>query len=518
MRNWFRIRPGCSRLSLVVLWTVVPLASNCYPEDSEAYIGRASCASATCHGGISGRGPAWNSSLRTWEATDTHHAAAGIVLLSDQSKQMVAALVGSTFNETTYRATLIERCASCHSPNLIDRQSPAMSSEVDWRREISDGVSCEACHGPAAKWLELHTLQVSDDRVSTLGSGRLPTKPWLERTDNCLRCHLGSRPAGSVVRDMNHDLIAAGHPALRFDMSLYHSILPAHWAVEPKQRIIMEPHQSDLEPRFRAAVVFEFPTPQQHHLSRLRTLVAAAKLSLDRIEASRHGLAPRPEFAEYNCLACHQNLELSTVDAVRVEQKLTWNAMITQHTLLDSPVWIADREGLPKWEETLESKLIALVSAAEDCLVETQVTPVASLAALRAAGDYQITIENNLDYDLAASWWWTNRLMLRNVSVTMPSSDSRESQVRHLEKSAIAELNRVLDAFARGLNSPVFFAVDPLAYDSKAGFPDWDTQTERRPTELVPASPLIHLRDTYRSQLIEAFSAPGNLRTNGVQP
>ncbi len=522
MRTVSRVRIGLGSLALFVLWVAARSTTNCYAGNSAAFIGRASCASATCHGGISGQGPAWNSSLRTWEATDLQHVGAGNVLLNDKSKQIVAALVGRSLNAATYRTSLSERCVSCHAPNLVKSQSPETVSDAEWRRQIQEGVDCEACHGPASKWLDLHTLQAADGRLASQENGKMPTQPWLDRTDNCLRCHLGSRPPGGTVRDLNHDLIAAGHPALRFEMSLYHANLPAHWAVAQDQLFSSEPFDADVElatSRQPPAVVFEFPTPQQHHLSRLRTIAATASLSQARLDASRRGLAPWPEFAEYNCFACHQNLELVTNNLDRMPQKLTWNPMVNQHSLLGNHSLLIDRRKLPMWDKTFEARLVTLASTAEDCIVDTQLKPVDPIAAWRAAADDQINVEQRLDYNLAASWLWTNRLMIRNLSAARFPKKLNEPPGLRLSASQTEELDRLLDAFAMGLNSLAIAAVYPqFRYGSEPVRSALDTQLKHSHTELETANQLTDLRDTYRSRLHNALTTAEATQTNGALP
>ena len=55
------------------------------------FIGNASCATATCHGGVIGQGPAWNHSLSTYLAGDPH-AGAGILLRDSDSRAIVELL------------------------------------------------------------------------------------------------------------------------------------------------------------------------------------------------------------------------------------------------------------------------------------------------------------------------------------------------------------------------------------------------------------------------------------------
>ena len=90
---------------------------------------------------------------------------------------------------------------------------------------------------------------------------------------------------------MNHDMIAAGHPPLRFDMRLYYANLPPHWSTNSESSVTS--------------------TIQRHNAGRWRVLQAAAELSDARRLASRESMAtPWPELADYDCFACHRPLQL----------------------------------------------------------------------------------------------------------------------------------------------------------------------------------------------------------------
>src|SRR5207248_11256902 len=101
----------------------------------------------------------------------------------------------------------------------------------------------------------------------------------------CSACHIGS-----AEQDMNHDMIAAGHPPLRFELAAYEALLqPKHW--NDGLRRLAEP---DYEVQLWAAG---------------RMAAAEATLALTESRAKRASAdAPWPELAEYNCFACHQSL------------------------------------------------------------------------------------------------------------------------------------------------------------------------------------------------------------------
>ncbi len=229
--------------------------------------GVGSCSAAACHNGNGPQGSK-GSEYSTWITVDPH-AKAYSVLFDKRSKRIVENLKETTAAERN------GRCLSCHAMPEADRNS---------RVRIEDGVGCESCHGPAQKWLTQHYLpewkQKGDDQKAALGMRR--TKDLQHRANMCADCHVGS-----PGRDVNHDLIAAGHPRLSFEFSAYLAILPKHWSErDEKQRY------PDFEVRAWA-------------IGQVASARAALQLLADR---ARDEKKPWPEFAEYDCFACHHDL------------------------------------------------------------------------------------------------------------------------------------------------------------------------------------------------------------------
>src|SRR5262249_53689511 len=141
-----------------------------------------------------------------------------------------------------------------------------------------------SCHGPAEKWLTTHYLrewqQKKPEEKEALGLR--PTKDLVVRAQVCVTCHVGG--SGSEV---NHDLIAAGHPRLRFEYGAYLANLPKHWD-EKKDR--------KGRPDFDAQV---------WAVGQVVSMQASLQLLEHRAAAPK---APWPEFAEYDCFACHHDL------------------------------------------------------------------------------------------------------------------------------------------------------------------------------------------------------------------
>jgi hypothetical protein len=237
-------------------------------------MGVASCASSACH---HGNGPAGSkgSEYSTWAALDPH-ARAAAVLSDERSQRIVRGLKGLP-DGARVQPDREELCLRCHV--LTD-----FSFERTRRRDlfgVSDGVACEACHGPAEKWLHTHQLKSWPGR----GPGFRQTKDLGVRAEGCVACHVGRGDA-----DVNHDLIAAGHPRLRFDFAAYLAIYPRHWSEAADKR---------RRPDFEARAWL---------LGKLIAAEAAVDLLVHRAGNAMKKQAPWPEFSEYECAACHHSL------------------------------------------------------------------------------------------------------------------------------------------------------------------------------------------------------------------
>ncbi len=248
--------------------------------------GTGSCASGACHNadprpGYTGREYAIalqrdriDPELRTRD----RHAQAYDVLFNERSQKMARhlKLKGPAHQEML--------CLRCHvHPGAVEQPSRVVDGVRQFRYE--DGVSCEACHGPAERWLAAHfrpgwaELPAAERRAQ----GMADTRSVPGRARLCVDCHVGS---GDM--EVNHDLIAAGHPRLYFEMGSYHFFLHKHWD-----------HGRDLAagPDFEARI---------WAIGQLTSAQAALELLAERAADEKR---PWPEFAEYDCFACHHDLK-----------------------------------------------------------------------------------------------------------------------------------------------------------------------------------------------------------------
>ena len=166
------------------------------------FLGATSCSSSGCHGG----GGKNQNQYLIWLARDFHSQRPVATLTTARSKQIADAL-------RIKEPTTDTRCASCHSPSHEVPQ--ALRAEAF---KISEGVSCETCHGPAENWLRSHTRPdwTHADRVF---AGMRDLKSLYVRANTCVACH----------QTVATPLLKAGHPELIFELDGQCASQPRHW-------------------------------------------------------------------------------------------------------------------------------------------------------------------------------------------------------------------------------------------------------------------------------------------------
>ncbi|MCS6863521.1 MAG: multiheme c-type cytochrome [Gemmataceae bacterium] len=294
-------------------------------------VGMAGCLGAACHGGPAERTLArqfdehtWQSSGSCWAAADPHSTAYS--LLTDQPLRPVRVTAQQIMERYApgKKATEEVRCLACHTNPTLARPEFLRDAQADlFRRE---GVGCEACHGNASGWINSHTTWNGDRSQVYAQTGMTPLFDLGERAMTCLGCHVGA-PAeadrGLPVRDMNHDMIAAGHPRLNFDFAEYLRRLPRHW------------HEKD-----RPTNAPRILNPAKvWYVGRYAHAEAACRLLADRAQRSADDpQTPWPEFAEFDCASCHHHLHISD----RTERSSDWRK---------SEQYLAGRRlGAPRWQ------------------------------------------------------------------------------------------------------------------------------------------------------------------------
>lgn len=287
---------ACGAVSVAALLAVDAPATSA---QSPALTGVASCTAAGCHGAAHPDSVV-GSEYNVWIADDPH-ARAYNVLFEPESARMIRLLDGKPAGAPVAPHE-DNRCLVCHSMTHWQPVDPQLDI-------VTDGVSCEACHGPAEQWLAVHyepEFLATDGATREIEYGFWDTDSLSRRAAICADCHVGS-----PGRDVNHDLIASGHPRLQFEMGAYFHALPKHWD-DAKDR-------SRLGPEFDAVV---------WAVGQATTSQAALELLAARAAEGRIW----PEFAEWSCAACHHDLRDETAQQERLAEesglsgrRIAWN-------------------------------------------------------------------------------------------------------------------------------------------------------------------------------------------------
>ena len=175
------------------------------------YTGAASCGSSSCHGSNKPKAefPKMNENI-IWTQKDKH-AKAYATLTNEKLKSGVSPAKIAQ-NLKIAKAETSSKCLVCHA---VDVKPELRGPKFD----ISEGVHCDGCHGPAEKWLEPHA-EKGWTHEKSVAVGMYDTKSMLLRGEKCVSCHLA----------IDHDMVAAGHPdLLAFELDTFSAQMPPHW-------------------------------------------------------------------------------------------------------------------------------------------------------------------------------------------------------------------------------------------------------------------------------------------------
>jgi hypothetical protein len=119
-----------------------------------------------------------------------------------------------------------------------------------------------------------------------VAAGMYDTRNLVRRTEKCLSCHLGTQE-----KFVDHEMIAAGHPDLYFELDSFSSVMPRHWKT-PRESAPGTPAENDAWSGVR-----DWGTGQAVQL----------RASMERIAWRAKG-NNWPEYSELQCFACHHAL------------------------------------------------------------------------------------------------------------------------------------------------------------------------------------------------------------------
>jgi hypothetical protein len=242
----------------------------------DQHLGVATCASTLCHGSakpLAAHSVQQNEYV-TWSHFDPH-ARAYRVLLEPRAQKIAQRLGMGAAHEARV-------CLACHAEN-------AAPADRGPRFQLSDGIGCESCHGPAQRWLADHDDAPRVAHADNLANRLYPIEEPAARARVCVACHVGD-----ATRFATHRMMAAGHPRLSFELDTFTEI-------------------------WRTSGGREHFKPDAQYLKRKPLPEASAVWIAGLLQSSRSQLellrsrvfqdaGALPEFALYNCYSCHRSM------------------------------------------------------------------------------------------------------------------------------------------------------------------------------------------------------------------
>ena len=247
--------------------TTAPAITPLYDQRAVAagkYNGPGGCAASSCHGSVQPKTTTriFQNEYTIWIAQDKHARAFSVL------QNSVSQRIGKILNIGP--PAQAAKCLVCHSLYVPPEQQAQTF-------ELGDGVSCENCHGPASGWLGPHTTK-NWPHEKSVQLGMYDTRNLENRSEKCLTCHLGT-----AEKFVDHEMIAAGHPDLTFELGLFTFVMPPHWKM---------PEQDNPWRQVQAWGVGQ---------------AVQLRESFNRL--ARRAKGPIwPEYAELDCFACHHSL------------------------------------------------------------------------------------------------------------------------------------------------------------------------------------------------------------------
>ena len=266
------------------------------------------CMTTACHGSNVSDTKTWQRAGKIWLDQDPHSRAYSS-LLSQTSARIISRLVKEELEPSSqsYRDVLNARCVSCHASENAPEKDRVL------------GADCQVCHGSADAWgSEHYSRDFKALKESRFDNTRmLNVESMASRARICASCHIGelnrsSEPNKGKDREVDHRLMAAGHPPMHFDFESYLRRYPVHWDTRDETT---ELGSSVGVERWRIGKITVA-------ITKLNLLAARA----ERSTTSSAKLNDWPELTEYSCTSCHHSLDQSNWRQARSATSIaTWD-------------------------------------------------------------------------------------------------------------------------------------------------------------------------------------------------
>jgi hypothetical protein len=219
-----------------------------------------------------------------------------------------------------------------------------------------DGVTCVVCHGAFQEWIQEHQFPNNPKWRKLTRTEKEQLKGMKDlwdpktRVETCLSCHVGDPHARKIL---THEMYAAGHPPLPgIEVATFSDLQPRHWQ-----------YLREKTPENRKLLGFHKDRMEQTELVAVSGLSALRK-SLEMLTTRPGGEKAEtgwPDFALYDCAACHHDLRVSDLswrqDRNRTSLPGRPSPPVWPLALLHVGLEAADPERADSWFDSLQRSL-----------------------------------------------------------------------------------------------------------------------------------------------------------------
>jgi hypothetical protein len=202
-------------------------------------------------------------------------------------------------------------CLACHAG--VPASFPPEFDEASFRTaSVPDGVSCEACHGPSDQWERDHADKAWRKRTPADKAklGMIDVRHASARANQCYSCHIGDINEGKFI---DHSWYMAGHPPLpSIEVETFAEQMPRHWRLLREKTEFAELKAEYISANFPDNdgkpydVAADHPQTKAVLVGGLMALRKSTALLAD--AHAKYKDAVIPDFAAFDCQACHQEL------------------------------------------------------------------------------------------------------------------------------------------------------------------------------------------------------------------
>ena len=411
-------------------------------ESSARFFGDTSCGKSPCHGGPVPVDPpqtgcgdvpnAWKWSWTQWRNKRVDRHGRAYETLTRPDSQAIGRYMKISPTES-------EKCLVCHAP------AATPMPDGNWKRR--DGVSCEHCHGGSEFWKEAHTQSDwKQTKSGPAGRGFYDNSNFRLRAEKCAECHV----------EIDHEIVAGGHPPLQFEMVAYAQLMK-HW--------------NDSEDRAKSP---DCADPALWTVGQLVGLRRAAAMVAHRAgDSDYQGLGKFGHFEDRNCYQCHHKLVEDALRQTRGHLMMSERALAVLapgdgasiEAAWNALVAAADSDA--NAAESRANELSALAAAASGRMASRSVTRAEAQSILRritASGaalktvrrfSHSSSAQSNVETvdEVNLPWWYTagtpEQTVLAIQALCTPAFDSLGGSQCSGGKGIDPDLRRLVKATDR---------------------------------------------------------------------